>query len=205
MGNSKSKNRRKRGESAIQYELRLKRAKSKKKKFKVLPMYRYNPIFGGSNFMGGGGPTIRELYAYSKIKYPKNLKLDACPTSILSGWKSRCAWRWMKNHECAKWVYRGDLLLTEAEYICKQYGIEHEDGEERIKLVYKKIAELKSNQNRNRNRMQVCRLLLLVWERRGQTVGTHTSGFSRLCSDRSILLRVLTCLEVKRLSHPAAS
>ena len=199
MGNSKSSGR-KRGESGIQYELRLKRERAEKKKIRVLPLYRYNPIFGGSNFMGGGGPTIRELWAYSKIKYPKNLKLDDHLVSCLSGRKSRTPWRWMKQHECSKWVYRGDLLLDEAEYICEHYGIDNEDGEERIKLVYKKIEQLKSNEKRKENTILICELLLLVWEHRGNDAGVCTDSLSCLCRDRSLLYRILMCLSDSKLS-----
>jgi len=94
MGNSKSKKRR-RGESSIQFQLRMKRERSKKRKFRTLPFFRYNPIFGGSNFFGSGGPTLPELWHHFRIKFPKNLKPDSIPTSVLSGRQAKCKWRWV--------------------------------------------------------------------------------------------------------------
>ena len=84
--------------------------------------------------------------------------------------------------------------------ICSKYNIDHNDGKERIKLVYKKIEELKLKKKQGTNRTSVFLLLLLAWERRGQEVGKYTDGLSRLCADRSILLRILPFLRSEQLA-----
>ena len=123
MGNLKSK----RQESVLQKNLRLKREKAAKRKFAQLPLYKYNPIFSGTSVGGGGGgPTLKEIWDYTQLKYPSNLKADDTPTSIYSGYKSRSTWRWMKQSECKKWCFRGDLLLGtifSLAVLQKQYSI----------------------------------------------------------------------------------
>jgi len=92
------------------------------------------------------------------------------------------------------------IYTDEAEMICSKYNIDHNDGKERIKLVYKKIEELKLKKKQGTNRTSVFLLLLLAWERRGQEVGKYTDGLSRLCADRSILLRILPFLRSEQLA-----
>ena len=133
-------------------------------KIRTLPGFRYHPLHRGKGFGGGGGPTLPEIYRHHVRKKP-HLNIDRKLVCMVSGYESHKTYRNMRDHRCKDWVFRGDMLLKEAQKIIREENFRGSSGDELMRQVYNYVKTKNAYLIRAKKTWKVAKLLLLSWQR----------------------------------------